>query len=538
MTTQYSMPQIITLPQTSSINLINSQNALLTGTIILPATHMNNTLTIYGISGEIVTQYTVTYPTQIVMENVNFSRITFQDSNFIYEIQFSYKINQYDPQTYASLYGNANLYTQPIPYTAAPVFAFGSITFGASVYPNQGYYIPITISNTESTATGSAFQQLISFTPSAVSSTINPNCQNIAFYDSNNNKLYSWIENATSATTSGNVYIWVVIPNINPNSSITIYMAIGDTTAINYLGSPANVGAQPNYTATYAQYDNGANIFNFYDNFKGTALASSWTATQFSGSDPTITVNNGLTLSAGGSWCGIYNTYVIPSLPYVIEFYGSESSSGFGGVGTTGANGSQFEIRVGDASPDFGIEKMNGIGVAVSNGVYGGSSSANTLYLVSGYQTTTIQTLLSNYVTIFTNTLTGITTSNLELSHYANAATAFVQFCRTRIYPPDAVMPSITFGTITPTTTNKITILPQNTGIVYFDLYVLNTGTAAVTFQIQNSTTLNYVFDELIPPNVPVLLNNYDTNLSINQQYSYSFTSGVSFFTFSVRETF
>src|SRR5579875_774278 len=52
-----------------------------------------------------------------------------------------------------------------------------------------------------------------------------------------------------------------------------------------------NTGVAPQLTSTYGQYDNGINVFQFYDNFAGTSLSSKWSS--FGYGAPTLTVNNG-----------------------------------------------------------------------------------------------------------------------------------------------------------------------------------------------------------------------------------------------------
>ena len=74
------------------------------------------------------------------------------------------------------------------------------------------------------------------------------------------------------------------------------------TNALNKINTgeaPQLTCPNPSDTAscsTYAEYDDGANVFNFYSDFKGTSLnTSKWTATG------TITINNGLSISYASS---------------------------------------------------------------------------------------------------------------------------------------------------------------------------------------------------------------------------------------------
>ena len=53
-----------------------------------------------------------------------------------------------------------------------------------------------------------------------------------------------------------------------------------------------NTGESPQLSGTYGQYDDGANVFPFYDNFAGNSLSGKWSNT---GSD--VAVNNGMTIT-------------------------------------------------------------------------------------------------------------------------------------------------------------------------------------------------------------------------------------------------
>ncbi|MEM4222144.1 MAG: DUF2341 domain-containing protein [archaeon] len=119
-------------------------------------------------------------------------------------------------------------------------------------------------------------------------------CGDVRFTDNDTNTLlYSWLE---SGCNTSNTIFWVKVPNIPANSIKTIYLYYGNS-SVTFDGIYA--GANPNHTSSYAQYDNGANVFDFYDNFNGTTLdGSKW---QIVGSGGTLTINNSLKIS--GSCC-------------------------------------------------------------------------------------------------------------------------------------------------------------------------------------------------------------------------------------------
>lgn len=139
--------------------------------------------------------------------------------------------------------------------------------------PSTPKYILTTLTNSQNVATLAPFQQMITFDPSTYSQYENSNLGNIRFYQGST-ELYSWCESGCS-NTSSNAVFWVKLPNgIGAKSSTGIYM-IFKPMSTNYDGVYA--GEAPQLSPTYAEYDNGANVFNFYDNFAGTSLnASKW----------------------------------------------------------------------------------------------------------------------------------------------------------------------------------------------------------------------------------------------------------------------
>ncbi|MEM3411901.1 MAG: DUF2341 domain-containing protein [archaeon] len=146
-------------------------------------------------------------------------------------------------------------------------------------------------------------------------------CGDVRFTDNDTNTLlYSWLE---SGCNTSNTIFWVKVPNIHANSIKTIYLYYGNS-SVTFDGIYA--GANPNHTSSYAQYDNGANVFDFYDNFNGTTLdGSKW---QIVGSGGTLTINNSLKIS--GSCC---------SQILSINKFNSSIFEAFG-FATTGSSGS------------------------------------------------------------------------------------------------------------------------------------------------------------------------------------------------------
>ncbi len=322
----------------------------------------------------------------------------------------------------------------------------GSVTAqgAANAIQPTAAYVPITITNTEPVPAPAGFQQMITFQPSAYAQYERSDLGNIRFYY-NGDELRSWCEsNCASSSGSSWAVFWVKMPVAVPAStathnSITIDMYFMPT-FLGYDGVFA--GEAPQLSSTYGQYDNGASVFGFYDNFAGSTLNPGWTVMGGS-SAGTVTVSNGVTLSGGSSgWWGIENTYPVPE-PSVIELYGETMTANGFGAGTY--NGVGFIDRAGLTPTAWGIAQTSNGLVLGATFVDGGTSPAlDTWYLIGGFYVSGSPVLYANYLEQVSTTY-AFSSSYLVLNVY-QGADAVYQWVRTRAYPPNGVMPSTTLG--------------------------------------------------------------------------------------------
>ncbi|MGC8580720.1 MAG: hypothetical protein ACP5MB_11810, partial [bacterium] len=128
----------------------------------------------------------------------------------------------------------------------------------------------------------------------------------------------AWIER----NQSGKLITWLKInPSIPASSGITIYLGFASKTT-NLLSSSGTtgIGEAPQLSSTYAQYDDGASVFNNYWNFAGTSLPSSLVVGNTGG---TYSVNNGLRITGGsGTYEGIFSNSAINPQTTISDFYG------------------------------------------------------------------------------------------------------------------------------------------------------------------------------------------------------------------------
>ncbi|MGC8559030.1 MAG: hypothetical protein ACP5NC_08620, partial [Nitrososphaeria archaeon] len=135
------------------------------------------------------------------------------------------------------------------------------------------------------------------------------------FKDGNGNYVYAWIESLGYDNNSGLYYanVWINLTNS------TTYYLIYNGNYNQYMG--INPVLDNLFGLQYGQYDNGANVFNFYDNFAGTNLNTNNWITISTPPSGVITINNGAYFINT-----MNNVYYVSSksftAPYIIDMGG------------------------------------------------------------------------------------------------------------------------------------------------------------------------------------------------------------------------
>ena len=173
-------------------------------------------------------------------------------------------------------------------------------------YKNVGpaHYITVILYNNTTGPAGANSAVMVSVNMnslrSGTQSIYKSDLSNVNWQDGHGNILKSWLE-YDGLKDSKPTYYWI---NLGPNTipaggRLTIYQVVYATNMSAMDG--VDTGAEPNYIPnSYGRYDNGAQVFTFYDNFAGTAInTANWT-TNISISGGAISVNNGLTLTSRG----------------------------------------------------------------------------------------------------------------------------------------------------------------------------------------------------------------------------------------------
>lgn len=343
---------------------------------------------------------------------------------------------------------------------------------GSSVAVPSGilYYVPITIENTQPIPTSAPFQQLLTVDSASYSSIEASNLQNVEFFDAGGNVVPSWLESGDSNLATGTVYWLLLGSGIPGDSQAYVYMGFGSVN-VNLFNSLVT-GEAPQLSPVYGEYDDGARVFGFYDNFAGNALNPMWSTYLQSGES--ITVSNGATFtSLYKTSTTIYSRSVVSSTQWLEAYVSSES-------GTGQYDALMYSLTPPTAAPPYTsfnwLGYTDAYGAADANGV-----SRDLLKVVGGSET--ILTSAPSYAAPFISQLAWPTSgSETEMINYGNSlssndnsfastncivsfssygndgsGTVSLNWIRQREYPPNGVMPMTVLGAPTPIVTTTVT---------------------------------------------------------------------------------
>jgi len=350
-------------------------------------------------------------------------------------------------------------------YGSMPSVKATGLTIVADANGNAAqYYIPVTLNNSQTGATGANFQCLVTVNSSSYSSYLASNLSNVVWEGGNGNILKSWMEGCfdTSGVQNGETNTstitryWVLLTSsIAANSTQTIYYVLTNTTA-NSMNSTWT-GAEPNYTATYGQYDNGASIFpSLYDNFTGTTLNSAlWNIYGTSGG---IGVNNNITINGvPGRNYGIQSKTSFNQELVILDMFAhyqtldNVNANEQMGFVTTPAWSPQVTLAQGHTNGKYDLLNYNG--TFGTSDITGGSTSYNSVWSLWGMTSTLKSYLMLDYNTTV-NTALGYSPQTVPIiSESAGVAYhIYMQWIRIRVQPPSSVMPASSFGSLSPAT--------------------------------------------------------------------------------------
>ena len=344
-------------------------------------------------------------------------------------------------------------------------------------YPPNGVMPTVTFDFP--TATGTNFQQMINITESSFSSylTYNSNFANFEYFYANGTIIPAWIE----SNNSGKLVTWAKLSKSIPAlSNATIYLGFAGSNNLLSSSGTSGIGEAPQLScgststsscSTYAEYDDGAKVFNNYWNFAGTNLPSN--LIEFGSTAGTLTVANSLTIKPTGTtaqYVGIYAPLTFVYSGITLETLVKPIQLGGGG------SFNDYATFIGNGQTNSETTFVNGY----SNNFWAYGNAASALfYWFSGSQNAgccaELDSATANviYETSFTWTSSAeyasdtngylnswnnptLIFNSADASQLAVGATVansgtpiyILYWLRTRAYPPNGAMPSVTFGSV------------------------------------------------------------------------------------------
>lgn len=329
-----------------------------------------------------------------------------------------------------------------------------------TILPVRSRALKVTLSNSQSVATPSPFQQSISIRHTYLKVLLGVDIDpysvglNTVFYDPQTGaQAPSWYLGYDGT----NHWWWVKIGSIGAESTYTLYMI---TSLVQMLIDGVNAGINSQFAQYYispalASYDNGASIFNAY--LPGTS-ASGWTIAGTAGltnSPPSGNILFPLSAYYAASASGDYMYTTVPqSVNMVIEYYFYTqalgdlfflvNSSGAGQMGRVGNGGGWYGLATTSswtswgAPPDTGYWSNQWVTVAI---VVNNGTAQMYLYpgivgygLEIGYNPSNTLTVTNN------GNYLGLVGDTYGSSYYSWWNGIII-----RQLPPNNVMPAVTF---------------------------------------------------------------------------------------------
>ena len=316
-------------------------------------------------------------------------------------------------------------------------------------------YVPITLTNTKSIASRSPFQEELEVPTSLYSSYINSQWSNVEFTTgpaATGSTLQAWIEN-NAVNTASNTLVWVNLPNgIAASSTNTIYM---DFMPSPVLSASGPTGEAPTLSSSYGQYDNGGLVFNLYSDFSGTSLPSSWNSVGTG-----YTVNDGLSFS--GASTSLVSTVSAYPIYYVLDAQLSVTTANAGGViFAVDSNGNQYTntgawLTIGSGAGNFYsgefFDLRSPYSGTASDGSYSNIASTGVStgsYMLEETTPTTSSYFYVNYKEVgSSSTDVPSLSTNYYVTIGSGGGVFTVTWIRLRTHPPDGVMPTATYGSV------------------------------------------------------------------------------------------
>ena len=348
-------------------------------------------------------------------------------------------------------------------------------------------YVPITITNSQSSPTPAPFQQMVEVDSTTYSTYEAANLQNVEFFDSSGNIIPSWLESGNSNTSTSTIY-WLSLPNGIPgDSTVTVYMGFASTSA--NLFNSVSTGEAPELSSSYGQYDDGAQVFPYYWSFSGTSLPSGWT-TFVACTGDSVTVDNGVTYSSPGIYgCGVnvYTTGEYNPESVIVDYLTQSNCLSSCADADTSVPGGAYAYGWSSTN----VSPSDAANFAIWSGPWSYEEMVPTVPLntnwniLSSWGTATEGCGSLDYsVAIVCSGAAYVSTTSSTINmggRGVSLQTGQVQWVHVRFQPPNGVMPSVTIGSTSTPSSESVSLFTACINGLVVDINGVASPGASVT---------------------------------------------------------
>ncbi|MCL4375717.1 hypothetical protein M1394_02875, partial [Candidatus Marsarchaeota archaeon] len=386
-------------------------------------------------------------------------------------------------------------------YTKVPLFL---IYNALAVYPNP-------------------FQQMITINALNYTNYLsyNGNTANFELEYSNGTIIPSWIESNDSNT----ITIWAKVSNtIFSAGSNTIYLTfVSKNTNLLSSSGTLGIGEAPQLSSSYAEYDDGANVFAVYFN-ADTPLSS---FTKYDVATLSQTTLNGepvISFSASSTfgWAGFSNP--IPS-EFIMDgwVYTTQTASivGFAGQAQTSSDsGYLFGAGTGAGDTYISISKITNGGLTNLNSV-GPENENSWEYAQISYNNGDMEmsggTAPQSFIYSITATDTTYTSGYVGIAEAGDSTYTYYRYMFIRAYPPNGVMPSVSFGSPSSLYSYKWYTTSGTGGVSCTSANVIS-GSTLSTYLASPTTTNSYAYQVTDSASTPESVCSASDTVTVNSE--------------------
>lgn len=316
---------------------------------------------------------------------------------------------------------------------------------------------------------------------------------------------FSGVVCPTWGESSNSIWINTIVCSPNGMNNGILYIGLQASTSNTYFGNAiANVGEAPQLSPSYAEYDNGANVFTEYCNFA--SAECSWLS-HTTGGGGSIAYSDGAKITNGGSAGGSfeYSTIGVNTIQNIADVFCSDCAfpdfNYYGFAVMIGTLDSGDTYPVPNAGSGYSCAVRNDLGFFLewNGGNTGGTGGyQNFNGLITCYWSRGNQNEIFNYVSQQTASDTGETKQNAQFGFGAgeqnggeSAFTYIFPYFRIRTAPPSYTMPLITFGSPFTTSSTTSTSTTSTTSTTTTTTSTSTTSTTSTTTTIPYANTPN-----------------------------------------------